>query len=235
MKKTAHKPEIKNYQIDDRLKAGKDYPSELELLFDKFLTRKMGPIKTHSKIKRDKYLRQISLIEKTFKEYFLHPVVTLPVEHQRPAIRRDPDTEEISHISDPRDNKFLNPGLKPVFIHELIRRVNARLNYFNPQLSQNIDGSYHLEPFFLDNKKDLFGEAQPWAWLAIAISELDPELVRECAYCGKIYISRQRKKYHQECQKRFFSEKAIREGMAKKRQKEYRERKKDKAGMSKTR
>jgi hypothetical protein len=216
------KDPIQDYQIDPRLKAGKDYPSELELLFEKFKSRKMGLLQTNSKEKIRSYQRQIELVEKTFKEYFLITATITGIEKITPG--------KIERISEPQELEKEAKRVKnfdPIH-RNAVRRVNARLKYFTPQLWPRADFGYRLEPFFLDNKKDPFGEVLLWAWLSLAIAELDPELVRECAYCGKIFISRQRKKYHPECQRRFFSEKAVLEGIARKRQKDYRERKKEK-------
>jgi hypothetical protein len=218
------KPEIKNYQMDPRLKAGRDYPFELISLVKAFKTGEMGLLRTNSKEKIWSYQRQISLVEKTFREYFLHTVQGITsIKTTRPG--------KTETIEDPEEIKKRSKRIKnidPIHLN-CIRRVNARLKYFTPRLKDDIEHAYKLEPFYLGNKKDPFGEAILWAHLAMTIDSkegIDPELVHECLYCKKIFFSRQRKKYHPECQSKYFSEKAVREGIAKKRQKDYRERKK---------
>lgn len=219
------KPEIENYQMDPRLKVGRDYPFELSPLVRAFRTREMGFIRTNSKKKIRSYQRQISLAEKTFREYFLHTVQGITrIESTRPG-----KTEVIEEPEEIKKRSKRIKNIDPIHIN-CIRRVNARLKYFTPRLIGDGGHAYKLEPFTLwENKKDPFGEALLWSWLAATIDSkegLDPELVHECFYCKKIFFSRQRKKYHPECQSKYFSEKAVREGIAKKRQKDYRERKK---------
>jgi len=214
-----------DYDMDPRLKVERDYPYELSPLVRAFRTREMGFLRSNSKKIIRSYQRQISLAEKTFREYFLHTVEGI----DSITITR-PGKSEV--IKDPEEIKKRAKRIKnidPIHVN-CIRRVNARLKYFTPQLI-GIGGEFvcELEPFNLEYKKDPFGEAILWQWLAIAMDSkkgLDPELVHECPYCNKIFFSRQRKKYHPECQSKYFSEKAIREGIAKRRQKDYRERRK---------
>jgi len=218
---------VEKYQIDHRLRPGKDYPVELIPLLKAFRTRSMGFTPPNTRKKIGAYQRQISLAERTFKEYFLHIVEgIIKIRKSLPG--------KIEVIEDPE--KIAKLALKIKTIDPLhvncIRRVNARLKYFTPQLIGDGEAGYKLEPFTLESKKDLFGEAILWAWLAKVLNSrtgLDPGLVHECLYCQKIFISRQRKKFHPECQKKYFSEKYILEGIAKERQKAYRVRKKENA------
>lgn len=217
------KSKIENYQMDPRLKVERDYPYELSPLVRAFRTREMGLLRTNSKEKIRSYQRQISLAEKTFRKYFLHTVHGITnIETSRPGKRET--------IEDPEEIKKRSKRIKNIDpIHDdCIRRVNARLKYFSPRLIGDGEFAYKLEPFCLwENKKDPFGEAILWSWLAATIDSregLDPELVHECPYCRKIFFSRQRKIYHPECRSKFSSEKAVKSGLAKKRQKDYRER-----------
>lgn len=221
------KPEIENYQIDKRLKVGRDYPSELLPLLRAFTMREMG-FTSNRKEKIRSYQRQISLAEKTFRQYFLHNT-KLKIEEDKIEMVR---LGKIETITDPKEIQKILKRMKDVDpIHlKCIKRVNARLKYFNPQLMFDGNFTYKLEPFYLEWKKDNLGEAILWSWLAAMIDSkggLDPELVHECFECKKIFFSRQRKKYHPECQSKYFSKKAVREGIAKRRQKDYRERKKE--------
>lgn len=220
------KPEIENYQIDPRLKVGRDYPDDLIRLVKAFITHEMM-LTSSSRKKTWSLERQILLAEETFKEYFLHNT-TLPIQEKEIIILKD-GKEEV--VKDSEEIKKVLKKMKDIdAIHlNCIRRINARLKYFSPQLTSNLEHGYKLEPFYLEWKKDNLGEGIVWSWLAATIDSrkgLNPELVHECFYCKKIFFSRQRKKYHPECQSKYFSEKAVKEGIAKRRQKDYRERKK---------
>lgn len=258
--------EPENYLIDPKLKKEKDYPPELETLLSIFQGK--GPFKITMEANRnliEAYRKPVNLVERTFKEYFLHrpKIVAIKIfdsQKSEPQIIRDP--KEIEKVAQARKN--FDP------IHKsCIRRVNAKLKYLSPQLlTSDVMYGYELEPFAMGyerkrvkkrevfssaerakmfpiswqfiacvaagempQRKLIWGELILWAWLAKVIDSkngLDPRLVHQCPYCKKVFFSRQRRKFHFECRARFFSEKAVREGAAKKRQKEYRERQKEK-------
>ena len=233
MREKKNQSQMANYLIDSRLQEKKDYPSELLPLLRAFTTREIGFTTTLKRRDKQIYQRQISLVERTFREYFLHTVQGI----SKILSGKPGKLETIQNASHIEKRAKRIKSIDPVHVN-CIRRVNARLKYFAPQLVGDGEVAYRLEPFFLEIKKDPCGEAMLWSWLAVTIDSkegLDPELVHECLYCKKTFFSKQRKKFHPECQSKYFSEKAVMEGDAKRRQKDYRERRKKKLRAKKKR
>lgn len=194
---------IQDYEIDRRLKPGKDYPEGFAFLIEYFRQKHVPgiPVKELSEsskkdpkeIARRMWLasyfqKQCALAERTFKEYFL----SLEINREK-----------------------------------CIERINTKLRGMSPQLLFDAKGGHELV-FKVTRETVLFGMMELWELLAKAIDSkggLNPKLVHQCPYCKKIFFSRQRKKYHSECLRRFFSEKYKKEGLGKKWAKDYRERK----------
>ncbi|MFH0789148.1 MAG: hypothetical protein V2B13_16240 [Pseudomonadota bacterium] len=187
-------PETPNYGIDQNLKPGLHYPEVLQILFAFFISRRNPDIGAASKKLNRKFERNLVLVEKSFRDYFL---------------------------------------LSSYSIHtSIIRRINARLKNLHPELQRNVSGGYSLKPVVVNLDKDFLAEGRIWSLLADVIDSekgLNKNLVHECPYCEKIFIARRGKRFHSFCRSKYFSEKYTNEGIAARRQKEYRERLKKKS------
>ena len=220
--------EISDYDIDHRLKAGKDFPIELLPLTLYFREKKhplfgfvradpkAPPISSSptllspDKLKKDKRLtgifqKQITNAERAFRDYFFN---------ERRATNKIP--------------------LRAYWA----KKINAHLNRVRPQLFFDGQGGHKID-LAVTAEINIVG-MDVWVLLAQVIDSKDghglkPKLVHQCLYCEKIFISRQRKKYHPNCKPKFLSEKAVREGKARERQKLYRQRKKKKSRVKKNR
>jgi len=108
--------------------------------------------------------------------------------------------------------------------------VNRKLKNFSPHI-KGTPGHYRLDllPSSVPDKpletrwSRLALDA--WGSLAKVMGEMDHRLFHQCEYCKKIFFSRQMKKYHRECQPKYFSEKYKKEGRFAERMKWYRSRK----------
>lgn len=192
---------IEKYQIDRKLKEGKDYPSELVHLFA-WLNDRRPMLQVRKVVKgRDienvealrQYEAELSLIEQAFMGIIFK-----------------------------RSSKT---------IKNWIKKINAKLLHVHPVLSMSagtlsFDHEVNLDSLTNSGsaREDVGQAYLLWALLARGLIDLDPKLVHKCPYCKGIFISRQRKKYHPPCRVKFWSEKAIKEGLARERQKDYRER-----------
>jgi len=241
------------YQIDPKLKSEKDYPPEASSLFDLFNSdpRFAIPIKAQryneklSRYAESQYRREIALIKRTFNEFFLTRARMAKVEKYRYPRRIDLDRsphENLSRLGREALRTFRQEWIKDFgirkdpdrLVNECLKRVNTKLRYFYPEVHPESRGKEEIQKYSLAfptrvrdflKRKDL-GAAQPyWMRLAKAIIGLDPRLVHQCPHCKAIFISKQRKKFDTPaCRSKFFSEKAVRTGLGRKRQKQYRDR-----------
>jgi hypothetical protein len=219
---------ISNYEIDWRLKPGKDFPEELLPLILYFRERKIpgfeivkgiapnaAPLSSGKYPKSKKLTgiveKQITQAEQIFKDYFLNSTP----QHAKIPYRK---SSKIYEVTSPIREKCA-------------KKINARLNYVRPQLIWDSEGGHKID---LSVKAEMNTLAMDvWVFLAQVIDSkdghgLNPNLVHQCPYCEKIFFSRQRKKFHPACKTRYFSEKAVDSGIAAKRSKKYREKKKNK-------
>ncbi len=213
-------PETPNYGIDRKLKPGRHYPGELQILFAFFTSRKNPDLGATSRKLNKKFERNLVLVEKSFRDYFLLP---------SNATYRDlkPD-KRMSEMTPREERKILYN-----WVHvNIVRRINARLKYLHPELFGDGSGGYKLEPVVVNINKDFLAEGRVWELLAKVIDNekgLNRNLVHECPYCKKIFIARRGKKFHSFCRSKYFSEKYTNEGITARRQKEYRDRLKEKS------
>jgi len=196
------------YLIDSRLKGGRDYPKELEMLIAFFHRKAPFPLVSHHKALLRHFRRKISSIEKAFKEWFINP----PGEIYKPIKINKP----LSEMTQKEYHKVEN-----IFVHKgLINRINRHLKKLNPALVPDglrIDG-YKLAYTSIEAKKAGLGESFLWELLAKVIDSetgLDRNLFHQCPFCRKIFISRQRKKYHPQCRVKYLSENYRESGKAK--------------------
>jgi hypothetical protein len=194
------KIQIQNYWIDPKLKKGKHYPPELINLLFFFENRQLFPSIQNPII--DTHLEaEKDLIEKTFLDFFL----------------RQRNSQVVS---------------------DCVKRINKRLENVNPQIEYDNERKKYLLklPYetAIDSKKYRKYSKQPglyylfvWNWLAKVIDGLDPRLVRQCEACKKIFISKQKKKFHSWCRgpylSKLFSARYVKSGKAAEKQKRYRE------------
>jgi len=212
--------EIPSYGIDRKLKPGRHYPEELQFLFAFFTSRKNPDLGAVSKKLNKKFERNLVLVERSFKDYFLLP----PNATYRDLKLNKP----LSEMTPREERKIVNN-----WVHDnIVRRINARLKLLNPGLWPNGSGGYKFEPVVVNINKDFLAEGRVWEYLARVIDSekgLNRNLVHQCPKCKKIFIARRGKKYHSFCRSKYFSEKYTNEGIAARRQKEYRERLKEKS------
>ena len=217
MKSKLSEPDYPKYLIDGKMKAGKDYPPELRILFFIFITRRHPQVIIRYKKLNRIFEKHVALAEKSFLDYFLNSpldVYDKNMKHDKPLWEMTP--KEYSRVS-------LNS------IHQrTIKRVNHQLRMFYPRLLPDGKDGWTLDPFTIESKDDPTRSREIWQYLAQAISGMKRKHVFPCVRCGKIIISKQKKKYHSYCQAKYFSEKYVKEGIAKRNQKAYRDRKKEK-------
>ena len=219
-----YEPGIPNYLFDKKLKPGKHFPKELPLLTAMF--NKPNPLKilghfSPSRRVNEKAKKEISLAEKTFMDFYFPEILA----NKKQAMHE----RFINSLDDSLKPAVL--GLELQVKKWCTETVNKRLKYYYPQLFPSPQGQYEnycLTLMLLRKNKDDLGQFEIWEWLAKTIEGLDPKLVHRCAYCRKIFFSRQKKKFHSQCWPKYFSEKYVSEGIAKKNQKAYRDRKKEK-------
>jgi hypothetical protein len=193
--------EVPNYLIDLKLKKGKHYPAEFINLLGFFQNRKAF-ISIRDPILDTHLEAEKNLIERTFLDFFLKQ----------------------------RNSKVVS---------RCVQRINRKLKNVNPQIERDPDTRrYFLTMPYntaIDSKKHREYLRQPelyycfaWAWLAKVIDGVNPNLVHRCIACKKIFISKQKKKYHPECRGPYlskkFSRKYVESGKAKMKQKAYRQR-----------
>ena len=234
-----------NYNIDRKLKIGKHYPPELLALIKLFEDRFAALHFVKPKVwkVRNTIESEIQLIEKTFLDFFLNRSNLIKYEfvldewkRKHPA-SKDPKREveiELQRLSEAAKRETGPCDLKVV--NECIKRINRKLQFFNPRIQPSGNG-YHLNftPYITGENVGTFAKrpallpVMGWAWLARVMDAMNPQLIHQCEYCKKIFFSKQRKKYHPECYRKYFSEKYREDGRNAKRQREYRLREKGKA------
>ena len=240
---------MEDYWIDPRLKQGKHYPAELTRLTEVFNGKRVVThIGKRAKLRKIQEGKEVGAIEKMFQDYFLYQARVLKFqkysEWGQDKIKASTSGKEFADkikalredLKTEWDREFgtEKPGL---VIEGIIKKVNAKLKLAHPQLlSKSYGPGFYFEPITIYGKRRFFLRDQAetftyWELLAKVIATLNPRLVHRCQYepCSKIYFSRQRKKFHTECRSRYFSEKAVKNGFAKKWQKDYRDRIKKKA------
>jgi hypothetical protein len=210
------------YQIDHKLKAGKHYPKELTQLIDIFTRRAIFPFKINALTETMKYNieHDLTVIEKLFRGYFLNAANLLKYskafsteEMRKKGTKKF--NAEIEALAEKAQKEEGFCDLK--MLQGCVRRVNRELKSFFPILHPVRNGyRLSMEPTtkigdaIRERPWGLLGEA--WPLVAKLIDTLDPTIVKECAYCHKIYFSKQRKMYHTECRAKKFSEKYRDEG-----------------------
>ena len=221
--------EIPNYLIHLKLKKGRDYPSELLRLIKIFQEGDKALLFTIKKgISRIQVNNQIRLIEKTFLDFFLN--------HDSQMV--DPCSIEKFQKCYERSKPLCSKSCSTMIIKKTLDRINRKLGEIHPFIiEEDLEKkSYSFNPFSYFNSrnaKHFFKNPRKhalegWLMLAKVIVGLKPNLVHKCEVCGKIFFSKQRKRYHPECYERFISEKRKKEGLNKKYQEAYRQRKKEK-------
>lgn len=239
---------MENYQIDPGLKPGKHYPSELVKLIEVFrggrVVQHIGKGARQAQLQQEK---EVKAIENMFKDFFFYQARVLKFQKYfdvkiTPDNKAEWSLEKIKSLRQEFDRKWKEEfgTEEPTLVIEgIIKKANAKLKLANPQLLRR-SAHFYLEPiaimltstgakkrFYLRDRGETFTY---WELFAKVISGLDPRLVHRCAYskCGKVFISKQRKKFHTECRSKYLSEKAVKSGFAKKWQKDYRDRLKKK-------
>jgi hypothetical protein len=235
---------MENYWIDPKLKEGKHYPGELIGLIEMF---NGGRVVQHvGKLPQAQQEKEVKAIETMFKDFFFYQARVLKFQKYFDVkITADNKAEwSLKKIKAFRKKAHKEwkkefPSEEPLPIIEgIIKKVNGKLKLAHPQLlRKSFSQNFYLEPIAITGAKKRFysrnrGETFTyWKLFAKVISGLNPNLVHRCAFpkCGKVFISKQRKKFHSGCGQKYLSEKAVESGFAKKWQKDYRDRLKKKA------
>ena len=204
--------QIPNYLIHPKLKPGKHYPKELNLLIKFFLYGAKGsPFVPKTGTVRKKVNDEAKVIERTFADLFLKDDLKIKF-------------QSVDRIN--RKLKFFSP------------RIQETTDGYKLEITPYITSDAPKRSFGHSVNPGLIG----WAWLAKVMDGLDPGLVHQCGYCKKIFFSKQIKKYHNrmrigedilDCRRKAFQEKYRKEGRNAKRQKEYRLRKNKKTTLRK--
>lgn len=237
---------MEDYWIDPRLKQGKHYPVELTRLIEVFNGKRiMQHVGKGARRVFSKQEKEVRKIKGMFETYFSYQSRMVKFQKYFDIIITQDNKDEwnlkkIRAIRQEFSEKWKEefPSERPrEVIENIIKKVNGKLRFANPQLLTR-SHYFYLEPIAIvlsspGAKKKFFSRNIDvtftyWELLAKVIDSLNPRLIRKCAYCGKIYFSRQKKKFHTECRSKYFSEKAVKSGFAKKWQKDYRDRLKKK-------
>jgi hypothetical protein len=225
---------VENYWIDKKLKSRRDYPPEL-ITLTAYISKRWKLSDPGDRRGRQQQQKELGQIERIFNEYFfcqskvkefdkkhrdLIEVYASLIPWEPHTVKRGKDYWQAFLEENGEDPRRI--------INRCIQKVNAKLKETSPQLSEK-GGRYYLDPAAIrfDRRcleRNRGGIIEQWILLAKVIDRVDPPLYKRCAHCQQVFFSRQRKKYHTECRSKYFSEKAVKTGLARKRQKAYRER-----------
>lgn len=237
--------EMPKYLIHRRLKVGKHYPPELPALtslFEGGIAIFPFALPGQSRKVKNVMRLEIQLIEKTFLDFFLNRSNLIKYELKFDEWKKKHSTNQNPKAAIRKELQRLSKAAKiesgPCSIkvvNRCVDRINRKLKFFNPRIQSGSEGyKLNFTPYFTSENSKVFLKKPSllpvigWAWLAKVIDGLDPKLFHQCGYCQKIFFSKQIKKFHTECRSKYFSEKAVESGFAKKWQKDYRRRLKKK-------
>lgn len=220
-----------NYKIDPKLKEGKDFPSELELLLDALdripVLDNSPALKLHEK-------RWITVVVEGADG---SPRKTTTNLHSG-GVSYNPDNppekakfkkylKELGLLEKTFLEFFINPLSREV-TRRCARRINLRIKELYPDF--RYEGGPHkiywLHPFRQSRKE--FKPLLQWGYLAQVISDHRAiKLFHQCPWCKKVFFSKQKKKFDTRlCKNKLLSNQRVQKGLAKEAMKHCRERKK---------